>query len=140
MAREYIDKHLKAAPLFSSCTDDELREISRLSTPMQFKTGEVLAREGHAGHELVVILEGNAQVSIGGKHIATLGPGDFFGEVSLLDGGPRTATVTAESEIDAEVISRREFASLLEAAPSIARKLLEGLATRLRRADAKLFD
>jgi CRP/FNR family transcriptional regulator, cyclic AMP receptor protein len=132
-------ENLRKVALFSACTKDELRKIMSASTEMKFSAGTVLANEGAVGHEFMVIAEGNARVDIGGKTIAQLGAGDFFGEISLLDGGPRTATVTAETDLVADVIGQREFAALIETAPHLARKLLKGLALRLRAADMQLY-
>ena len=133
-------ERLRQIPLFSACTDDELELISARTTGVRVAAGDVLAREGQTGREFVVIVEGTAAVSKGGRPIATLGPGDFFGEIALLDNGPRTATVTAESDLVAEVSSHQEFAELIEGAPSLARKLLVGVARRLRAADLLLVD
>jgi CRP-like cAMP-binding protein len=131
-------ENLRKVPLFSACSKDELRKIMSASTEMKFSAGTVLVSEGTTGHEFMVIAEGKARVDIGGKTIATLEAGDFFGEMSLLDGGPRTATVTAETDLVADVIAQREFAALIETAPHLARKLLKGLAIRLRAADVQL--
>jgi CRP-like cAMP-binding protein len=131
-------ENLRKVPLFSACTKDELRKIMSASTSMTFTAGTVLASQGTTGHEFMVIEDGKARVDVGGKTVATLGAGDFFGEVSLLDGGPRTATVTAETDIVADVIAQREFAALIDTAPHLARKLLKGLALKLRGADMQL--
>ena len=131
-------ENLRKVPLFSACSKDELRKIMSASTEMKFSAGTVLVSEVTTGHEFKVIAEGKARVDIGGKTIATLEAGDFFGEMSLLDGGPRTATVTAETDLVADVIAQREFAALIETAPHLARKLLKGLAIRLRAADVQL--
>jgi CRP-like cAMP-binding protein len=86
----------------------------------------------------MVMVDGTARVEIGGQTIATIGPGEFFGEIALLDGGPRTATVIAETDTVAEVIGQREFSGLVEDSPHLAKKLLVGLARRLRAADVQL--
>src|SRR2546423_2519729 len=129
---------LKAISLFSACTAKELEHIAQATTRLQFDAGQTLAREGERGHELLVIVEGKARVTIGGRDIATLGAGDFFGEISLLDGGDRTATVVADTNLVAEVIGQREFATLIADSPRLARNLLVGLARRLRAADVLL--
>jgi CRP-like cAMP-binding protein len=85
-----------------------------------------------------VIVDGKASVSIGERVVNTLAPGDFFGEIALLDHGPRTATVIAETDLIAEVIGQREFDAVLVNAPHLAKKVLVGLASRLRAADLHL--
>jgi CRP-like cAMP-binding protein len=132
-----IDR-LRRVPLFSACTDDELELIAGATTEVHSKAGDVLAREGQSGREFVVIVEGTAKVRIADREVATLGPGDFFGEIALLDNGPRTATVVAETDLVADVSSHQEFAALIEGAPTLARKLLVGIAQRLRAADMLL--
>ena len=131
-------EHLKTIELFSACTHDELALISSKTTPHHAKAGEVLAGEGRVGHEFVVIVEGTAKVMVGGQQVASLGPGDFFGEVALLDNGPRTATVIAETDLVAEVSSHGEFQDLVAGAPSVSHKMLVGLAHRLRAANLHL--
>jgi CRP-like cAMP-binding protein len=129
---------LRNVALFSACTDKELELIARSTTRLCFDAGTVMAREDHQGNEFVAIVEGRARVEKRGQLLATLREGDFFGEIALLDGGPRTASVIAETDVVAEVIGRREFAGLVETAPHMAKRLLVGLASRLRAADFRL--
>jgi CRP-like cAMP-binding protein len=133
-----IDRYLTEIPLFSACSKRELRTVSGLTTELTIPAGTVVTSEGRPGREFVVILEGTATVSIDGTEIVTLGGGDFFGEIALLDGGPRTATVIADTDLAAKVISQIEFAQMLEDVPHMARKLLVGVAARLRDADVLL--
>ena len=133
-----IDEHLRDVPLFSACTDSELQRLSGLLTTVKIAAGEVVTREGSHGGEFMVIVEGSATVSVQGSDVATLGPGDFFGEVALLDGGPRTATVTAATDLVAQVMSHREFDQMLHDVPGLARDLLVGVAGRLRAANLRL--
>ena len=123
---------LKKVPLFSGLGSKELRHIGGLLTPLDVKVGTTLTREGHAGHEFVIIVEGSASVSRDGVEIATVGAGDFQGEISILDGGPRTATVVATTPMKVLVASHQEFLSLLDESPDIARKMLPALAHRVR--------
>ena len=88
--------------------------------------------EGAAGAEFFVILEGTAKVTRHGQEVATLGPGDFFGDLALLDRAPRNATITAETPMELVVLGQREFAGLIDEVPGFAHKLLAGLARRLR--------
>jgi CRP-like cAMP-binding protein len=131
-------EQLKRVALFSACTKQELELIAGATTQLRFETGQVLAREGERGHEFIVIVEGKARVDVGGREVAVLASGDFFGEIALLDDGPRTATVTAETDLVAEVIGQREFNGLIAGAPHLAKNLLVGLARRLRAADVQL--
>jgi CRP/FNR family transcriptional regulator, cyclic AMP receptor protein len=127
-----IDDHLSQVPLFSTLSTKELRSVRGLLTRTEVAPGQVLAREGAIGHEFFIILEGTAAVEREGVHLADVGAGDFQGEISLLDGGPRTATVTATTAMTILVASQREFDSLLDSAPSIARQMLPALAHRVR--------
>jgi CRP/FNR family transcriptional regulator, cyclic AMP receptor protein len=127
---------LKKVPLFSGCTRHELDAISRATKEVKHKEGHVIAREGDTGIGFFLITEGTADVSIGGKTRARLGPGDFFGEISLLDRGPRTATVTATSPIKMLGLTAWVFRGLVEQHPTIALNMLKVVAQRLRGAAA----
>src|SRR5688500_3362859 len=130
MARASIDSTLAKIPLFKECSKKELQAVSRLVTPVQVNTGKVLTREGEPGREFMIIASGTASVRRKGRKVATLGPGDFFGELSLLAGVPRTATVIAETDMVVEALNRAEFATLLDESPSIARKVMSAVAKR----------
>ena len=132
MAQPNIASSLAAVPIFSGCSKRELAIIARASKEVVHKEGTVIAREGERGIGLFLILEGRCAVTIGGKTKARLGPGDFFGEVALLDGGPRTATVTATTLVKLVGITGWVFRGLLMEHPSIALKTLEAVAGRLR--------
>jgi len=129
---------LKHVELFSKCSNAELGMIMAATTRLNFSAGDILARQGAYGHEFVVILDGRARVEAGGRLLAVLEPGDFFGEIALLDGGVRTATVVAETDVVAEVIAHRDFDGLIARSPGLDKKLLVGLARRLRQADLLL--
>jgi CRP-like cAMP-binding protein len=126
---------LTEIPLFSACTPKELREVSRLADKVTAIEGEILAKEDTAGREFFIIAEGKASVSIKGDEIAVLGAGDFFGEMALLDQGPRSATVTAATPMTLYVIGAKEFSDLIERIPFVARRILRGLSQRLRAAE-----
>jgi CRP/FNR family cyclic AMP-dependent transcriptional regulator len=132
VARDDIDSKLAAVPLFSACTRRELGIIRRGAKELSHRAGTVIAREGQRGVGLFLIVEGECSVSIGGKEKATLGPGQFFGEIALLDGGPRTATVTAVTDVRLFGLTEWVFRGLLAEHPSIALKTLEAVAGRLR--------
>ena len=132
----FID-HLAQVPLFSACSRKDLGTVARRADDVSVDAGKQLVTEGTAGHEFFVIMEGTARVSRNGRKVAELGPGDAFGELALLDKAPRNATVTAETPMKLVVLGQREFAGILDEVPGFARKLLAGMAHRLREADAK---
>jgi CRP/FNR family transcriptional regulator, cyclic AMP receptor protein len=132
VAQDDITAKLAAVPMFSGCTRKELAIIGRAVKSVSHKAGAVIAREGERGIGLFLILEGTCTVSIGGRKKGTLGPGQFFGEIALLDGGPRTATVTADTDVRLLGLTEWMFRGLLAEHPSIALKTLESVAGRLR--------
>jgi CRP/FNR family transcriptional regulator, cyclic AMP receptor protein len=132
-------EHLSRVPLFSALSKKELQHLGRTSDEVTVAEGKVLCQEGKTGHEFFLILDGEAAVKKGKKTVAKLGAGQYFGEMSLLDSGPRSATVEASSDMEVLVIGQREFAGMLEQLPGVARKLLSAMAARLRDADAKAF-
>jgi CRP/FNR family transcriptional regulator, cyclic AMP receptor protein len=127
---------LRGVSLFSTCRKGELKRIASLVDQVEAPAGKVLAREGAVGREFFVIVEGRAKATRGSRKLASLRRGSFFGEMSLLDDGPRSATVTAETDMQLLVLSSRSFASLIAGNPAVSRKLLRGLAERLRAAQA----
>jgi CRP-like cAMP-binding protein len=129
--------HLAQVRLFRACSRKELTTIGRASDEVRVSTGKTIVEEGQTGHEFFLILEGNASVQRNGRKVATLGPGDYFGELALLDRGPRNATVKADNDMEVLVLGQREFSGVLDEVPTIAHKLLASMATRLREADAK---
>lgn len=129
ISREELDR-LAAVPLFSACSRAELRAIASLGTEVRAARGTELTRQGEAGSEFLLIVTGEARCVRNGRTIGRFGPGDFFGELSLLSRRPRSATVVTETDVVVRVFDRREFSSLLDDAPRIARKLLTALAER----------
>lgn len=129
---------LKKVPLFRGFSGRDLDLIARAADEVKVDAGKVLARQGTLGLEFLLILEGEARVERDGKVIARLGRGDFFGEMSLIDGKPRSATVLAESPSVLLVVEARSFRKLLDAIPGLQRKVLITLCGRLRAADASL--
>ncbi len=130
---------LKSIWLFSNCTASELRKIRSSLDEVIVPKGKMLVEEGRIGQEFFIIVSGTATVRRKGKKIATLEPNSHFGELALLDRLPRSASVVSETEMDLLVLSQRQFNTLLESVPTISRKLLAALSTRLREADAKAF-
>jgi CRP-like cAMP-binding protein len=129
-----IAEQLARVPMFSGCSARELSLIARAAKEVSHPAGTVIAREGEPGVGMFLILEGRAAVSIGGRRRRTLGPGDFFGEIALLDGGPRTATVTALTPMRLVGITEWVFRGLIREHPTIALKTLQAMAARLRAA------
>ena len=130
---------LKTIWLFSSCTASEIRKIRSSLDEVTVPAGKVLVEEGTTGHEFFLIVDGTARVTRNGKKVATLGPGSYFGELALLDRKPRSASVVSDTELTVLVLSQREFYGVLDSVPTIDRKLLSAMATRLRESDAKAF-
>jgi len=113
----------------------ELRRLQGLGTQMRIDAGTELMRSGERGREAMLVLVGTAACLVGGREVGTIGPGDFVGEIALLDAGPRTATVIAETNMDLLVFDRGEFDTLVEVSPTLARRMLVAFAGRLRRAN-----
>ncbi len=129
-----IVSRLANVPLFSDCSQRDLQTVARAVREISHPAGTVIAREGEPGIGLFILLDGTAEVSIGGRKKATLGPGEFFGEIALLDGGPRTATVTAKTNVNLLGLTEWVFRGLMSEHPSIALKTLQQMAGRLRAA------
>jgi CRP/FNR family transcriptional regulator, cyclic AMP receptor protein len=130
--KESADEALARVPLFSHLGKKELGAVRELMTRIDLPLDQVLTRQDAHGSELFVILSGTASVVRDGQHISDVGPGDFIGEMSILDRGPRTATITATSDMIVLVATRQEFNSLLDRLPIIARQMLPALASRIR--------
>lgn len=131
-------ERLKAVPFFSQSSSDELTLVASLAEEVEVAAGKVLVEEGQLAKAFYVVADGSASAMKRGRKLATIGPGSFFGELSLLDREPRTATVTAETAMRLFVIDPKSFEALLKNSPTFSRRLLEGLAERLRRADELL--
>jgi len=122
---------MKQVPLFSKLSGSCLKEVAGLADEIDLPEGKALTTEGERGREFFVLLEGEADVQQKGKHIRTLGEGDFLGEIALVTKVPRTATVTTTSPVRALVITDRDFAALLKRSPAIGQGVLEALGERL---------
>jgi CRP-like cAMP-binding protein len=126
---------LRRVPLLAACDKRGLQEVGRLADGIDVPAGKTLMREGESGSEFFVIVDGTVRVDRGGQRIRTLGPGDFFGEIALVDRGPRTATVTTETPAKMLVLAHREFHSLMDRHPGIQKSVLTALAKRVRNLD-----
>jgi CRP/FNR family cyclic AMP-dependent transcriptional regulator len=122
---------IKQAPLFSKCSRRELENVAAVADEIDLREGRQLTVEGKPGREFFVIVEGTAEVRRNGRKVNELRDGDFFGEIALISGAPRTATVTATSPVRALVVNDREFRALLKSQPEMQLKVLEALAERL---------
>jgi CRP/FNR family transcriptional regulator, cyclic AMP receptor protein len=131
------DLDLSQIWLFSTSSAKDLRTIRRALEEVTVPSGRVLIEEGTTGREFFLIVSGNAAVRKKGRKVATLGPGQYFGELALLSREPRNATVVAETEMLLLVLGQRQFNGVLDAVPPLARKLLAAMATRLRESDEK---
>ncbi|MFT5267128.1 MAG: CRP/FNR family cyclic AMP-dependent transcriptional regulator [Acidimicrobiales bacterium] len=118
--------------IFSELSKRELKTVARLMTGLEIKEGATLTRQGAPGREFMIISGGTAKVEIDGQTVAHLAAGDFLGELAVISGTPRTATVTATSAMTVEVLNRREFMSLLDESASLGRKVLVGAVKRLQ--------
>ena len=130
---------LASIELFAGLSKKELAAIDRLMTPIDIKAGKEVIKEGTAGREAFIIVEGTASVWRDGKLIASVGKGAVLGEVALLANRSRTATVRAETAMTVEVLNRREFEQLLDQNPAITRKLLVATAKRVHQLEPSML-
>jgi CRP/FNR family transcriptional regulator, cyclic AMP receptor protein len=138
MARRSRDpkvQRLSQVQLFKSCSKRELTRIAALSNEVDIAAGTVLMRQGDPGQECFVIEKGQAKATVRGKKGRTMGPGECFGEMALLHSAPRSATVTAETDMSLVVLGSREFWTLLEDVPGVALKVLAAVGERLRQTE-----
>lgn len=131
-------QQLAGLPLFSACSGRDLQRLAKAADELQVASGTQLTVQGGVGREAFVILEGTATVAKDDVVAAELGPGDYFGELALLDGGPRTATVTAATDMTVLVLSKPAFNAVLDEIPTLAHKLLIATARRLRESEQSL--
>lgn len=129
---------LAGVPLFESFSRRHLGQLASEADEVSYRPGEHIVEEGLLGEALFVLLEGSARVLRRGRKVATLRPGDFFGELSAIDGGPRTATVVAETPLVAVRLFRRTLVGMLDREPLLAVKLLNGIARRVREVERPL--
>lgn len=135
LKRDAMDDRLREVAIFSELSKKELKSVSRLMTQLSVKDGRELTRQGEPGREFLIILEGTAVVRRDGRKVAELGAGDFLGELAVLSGAPRTATVVATSDMTLEALNRREFMAVLDESPTLAKKILIGAVKRLQDID-----
>ena len=126
----YLD-HLARVPLFATCSTKDLQKIAKASDEIAVKAGTILTDQGQQGREAFIVVDGSATVKRNGRKITSVGPGAVIGELSLLDRGPRTATVTADTDMTVLVIDQRNFAGVIDQVPALSHKLLATLAGRI---------
>jgi CRP-like cAMP-binding protein len=126
--------------LFSTSSAKDLRTIRRALEEVTVPPGRLLTDQGSIGLEFFLIVAGQASVRRNNRKVATLGPGQYFGELALLDRRPRSASVTSDTDMTLLVLGQRQFNGVLDAVPALSRKLLSAMATRLREADDKAYN
>jgi CRP-like cAMP-binding protein len=136
--KQHLDS-LKNVSLFSNCSKKELDKVVKASDEVTMTEGTLIADQGQMGREAFIILSGDVLVKRNGRKVATLGAGDVVGEMSLLDKGPRTASVVAASDVTMLVIDSRRFLAVIDDIPAIAHKLLAALAGRIREFDRQTY-
>ena len=136
MARDEKLDHLRRVPLFAKMNRKQLERLGQLADEVTVGLDKVLAKQGEIGHEFFLVLDGHVTVLDGRRPIAQLHPGDFFGEIALLDGRPRTATVRTDGITRLLVVGHREFYSLMDEFPEVRDVVLNEVAERLRRLEA----
>ncbi len=129
---------LEAVPLFEGLSHKQLRKVADLADVARFMAGATLVKQGVVGDSFYVVLTGQAKVIANKRTLNRLLPGDHFGEISLLDGGPRSASVVAETEMTLVIITQKDFLAMLAKDPEITVVLLEGMARTVRRLDRSL--
>ncbi len=127
--------HLRKVPLFARMKRRELERLGQLADEIEVGLDERLTEQGRVGHEFFFVLDGHLSVIEDGRPVAQLHPGDFFGEIALLDGRPRTATVRADGITRLLVVGHREFHSLMDEFPGVRDIVVQELAERLRRVE-----
>lgn len=132
MDQQGATERIRSVPLFSGFGEKDLQRVAAIAKEVEFPAGKEIARQGESGIGFHIIVEGEASVSVDGADHGSLGPGSFFGEMSLLDGGPRSATVSAATELRTLSLTSWDFNALLDQYPELPRKLLVQLCARLR--------
>ena len=123
---------LRRVPLLAGLGSRELEEVGRLADEIDLPAGRELTQEGKSGSEFFLIVDGSVRVERGGHVLREMGPGEFLGEISLIDDGPRTATATTATPVRLFVIAHRQFHSLLDRFPGIQTQILKAMASRIR--------
>lgn len=132
-----FEMYLGHVPMFQACSQEELSALAYLASPRALDAGTPIVLEGDSSSEFYVLMMGTATVTRQGNDVASLEPGDYFGELALFDPAPRNATVTADVPVTLAVLDRQRFQSALDAIPALRDALLRGMAQRLHEIDAR---
>jgi CRP-like cAMP-binding protein len=132
------ESFIATVPLFSNCTPDEITAIAAVTQEQSYAAGQIIVTQGTPGQAFYMIMSGRVEILRDDSSLGTLGTGNFFGDMSLLDSAPRSATIKAVDPTTCMMLSSWDFRAVLERHPSIAVKLLEVLSRRLRVADERL--
>lgn len=139
MANKSKAEMLRGVPLFARCKEASIGLIERLADEVDVADGHVLMRQGDLGHEFFMIIDGRVRIERDGQTLATLGPGDYLGEIALIEEGRRTASATAEGPTKLLVIDHRGFNSLMGTSAEVRAAILGQLAARVRHLEPNLF-
>lgn len=139
MAKKAHLDNLRNVPLFAACSNKDLERIAKASEEITMTAGSIITDQGQTGREAFIVLDGSVTVRRNGKKVATLGPGTVVGELSLLDHGPRTATVVCDTDCKLLLLDQRHFMSVLEQVPTLAHKMLATLSGRIRDLDRAYY-
>lgn len=132
MAKDEKLELLHRIPLFSAFGGKQLRRLGELADEVDVPAAKVLMRQGETGTDMMILVRGRVSIDRDGERLNTLGAGDFFGEIALVDGGPRTATVTTEEPSKLLVVTHRDFHALMDEFPEVAQQVMNALANRIR--------
>ena len=132
-------EHLRNVPLFSSCSTKDLEKIAKAGDEIEMPAGTMIVDQGQTGREAFIVLEGTVVVKRNGKKVASRGAGTVVGELSLLDHGPRTATVVCETDCTLMLITQRHFLAVVDDVPALAHKLRASWASRIRDLDRQYY-
>jgi CRP/FNR family transcriptional regulator, cyclic AMP receptor protein len=136
--RALYQLYLRSVPMFASCSEGQLDRLSELGDAVTAVDGSDIVREGDQGDDFFVVTSGKVRVTRGGREVASLGAGDYFGELALFDTAPRNATVTAVGTVSAVSLSRPAFRAALDEMPAIRDALLHGMAHRIHELDQRV--
>jgi CRP-like cAMP-binding protein len=136
--RSLYQTYLHSIPIFASCTTEQIDHLAQLGDAVTHTDGNVIVREGETGDTFFVVTSGKVRVTRGDREIASIGAGDYFGELALFDPAPRNATITAIGPVSLVALSRSAFASALDELPSLRDALLQGMARRIHQLDQRV--
>lgn len=137
MAKDIYLEKLQQVPLFGSLTKKELGYVLKQASRVRLGPGETVVKAGSSGSEFFLVVTGELAVSVEGRMLDTIGPGQFFGELALIDPAPRDATITTITDAELLVVGRREFWALVQDVPLLSRKIMVHLVQRLRASDLR---